>query len=146
MNAAEPKQGGKPCRILVIEDNTGDLYLIRQAFLSAGIDCEIVTFSDGEKALRYVQEIANTEDMPKPDLVLLDLHLPKLDSTDILRTMRESRFMAKTPVVVLSSSISQWEHDRLAAYTVARHLEKPVGLDEFLLIGEKVREVMQEGL
>jgi CheY-like chemotaxis protein len=133
-----------PYRILVIEDNAGDLYLLNQAFSSVGLRCELTAFSDGEEALRHVRTTGSTEGLVQPDLVLLDLHLPKIDGTTILQEIRVSPFMARTPVVVLSSSLSHREREQVSAYAVAGLLVKPVDLDAFLLIGEKIQEVLRE--
>jgi two-component system, chemotaxis family, response regulator Rcp1 len=79
-------------RILIIEDNDGDLILLREALRSVQLPCEIVTFTDGERALQHIREIASSESTPKPDAVLLDMHLPMLEGATLLEAMRSSPF------------------------------------------------------
>ena len=76
--AAQPE---RVYRILIIDDNDGDILLLRQALRSAGLACEFVAFTDGEDALRHLSETAASQDEQKPDAVLLDMHLPKLEGT-----------------------------------------------------------------
>lgn len=136
------KEGERPCRVLVIEDNTGDVYLIREALLQADLKVELTTFSDGEEALLYVTAYGNTESASQPDVVLLDLNLPKSSGLEILRAIRGTRFMVAVPVAVMTSSIAPRDKESLLGYDVACCITKPADLDEFLNIGAIVREIL----
>ena len=77
-------------RILVAEDNPADIYLLREALSLAANDVDLLVVSDGEEALEYVQRQGRFQDAIVPDLVVLDLNLPKSDGSDVLRCIRET--------------------------------------------------------
>lgn len=133
---------GRAYRILIVDDNDGDILLLREALGSAGLLYKAITFTDGEKALRYVRDDIDPE---RPiDLVLLDMHLTRMEGTAILAAIRGNTTLKDTPVIVLSSAISKQDRERMGTYNVARHLVKPPELDEFLALGNTVREVLAE--
>jgi CheY-like chemotaxis protein len=136
-------QQQRPPRILIIEDNDGDVMLLREALRTAKLACEVVAFSNGEEALQHVRDAATLESAPKPDAVLLDMHLPMLEGTAVLEVMRASPFLEKTPVIALSSAISTQDRKQMQPFNVARYLIKPSDLDEYLKIGEVVRDVLR---
>lgn len=128
-------------RILVAEDNPADVYLLREAFNVAGEDIEIVVVSDGEQALEYVQRQGRFGNAAVPDLVVLDLNLPKSDGGDVLRCIRETPAYSDVPVVVLTSSDSP--RDRKTAESLGANcfITKPSDLDAFLALGRTLMRV-----
>ena len=128
-------------KILVAEDNPADVYLLREAFNVAGEDIELLVVSDGEQALEYVQRQGRFGNAAVPDLVVLDLNLPKSDGGDVLRCIRETPAYADVPVVVLTSSDSP--RDRKTAETLGanRFITKPSDLDAFLALGRTLMRV-----
>ena len=102
----EGNDAGKT-RILVIEDNPGDVELIRMALEFAGVDCDLQVIDEGEGAMAYVQQPRNHAGERVPDLVLLDLNLPKHSGLEILEAIRGNQAYAAVPVTVLSSSSSR---------------------------------------
>ncbi|MDQ2844308.1 MAG: response regulator, partial [Acidobacteriota bacterium] len=110
------KNTHQTCQLLIVEDNPGDVYLIREALETAGVRCNLKTFADGEEALSFITEMTSLADVPRPDLILLDLNLPKLDGTEILRAIRGSRITSKIPVLVLTSALTQKEIELLETY------------------------------
>ncbi|HEY3840468.1 MAG TPA: response regulator, partial [Bryobacteraceae bacterium] len=84
------------------------------------------------------------QDAPYPDVVLLDLNLPKVDGTAVLEEFRKHTHCARTPVIVISSSEASQDRERMEALGVARYFRKPLDLDAFLELGLVVREVLQE--
>ena len=128
-------------RILVAEDNTADVYLLREAFNVAGEDIEILVVSDGEQALEYVQRQGRFGNAAVPDLVVLDLNLPKSDGGDVLRCIRETPAYSDVPVVVLTSSDSP--RDRKTAESLGANcfITKPSDLDAFLALGRTLMRV-----
>lgn len=95
-------------RVLVIEDSSADLDLLRYAFRDAGLDVEVETIPDGLVAIHRFHDFADQLAEP-PDLVLLDLNLPQVSGVEILREIRARRALADTPIVVLSSSVHHRE-------------------------------------
>ena len=142
MNGETPAEN-EVYKILIVEDNEGDTLLLRKALLWARFPHEVVAFRDGEEALRYLRELENAE-APAPDLVVLDMHLGKVDGPTILAAIRSYSKLSETPIVVLSSAISQGDREIIGRYNVARQITKPTDLDEFLRIGQTVREVLDE--
>ena len=95
--------GGKP-RVLLVEDNPGDVDLLRLAFSNAALDCELTVLDDGGEALAFVRQDGKYAGVPIPDLAILDLNVPKNDGLEILAAMRANPKFAELPVAVLSSS------------------------------------------
>ena len=135
-------QNERPCRVLLIEDNQGDVFLVREALRQAGLESEITTLSDGAEALGYVSSIGSRADAKQPDIILLDLNLPRNDGREILEAVRGTRYMKDVPVIVMTSIASPHDIDALAALGLQRYVRKPLDLEEFLTIGGIVREML----
>jgi CheY-like chemotaxis protein len=131
-------------RLLMVEDNPGDVELFRWALERAEIDCELSVIEDGGDALDMVRGKAGAESPATPDLIVLDLNLPKVGGLEILKQMRAGGPFVNVPVIVMTSSTSPRERERLEPLRVARHLTKPSDLDEFLNIGSIVKDVLNE--
>jgi CheY-like chemotaxis protein len=127
-------------RILIVEDNRGDVVLVREAFKETGIDFELTHMADGEQALRYLHRVAGGAEAERPDVVLLDLNLPKRDGWELLDAIRRSPALASTPVVILSSSGNPEDAERAARTPLSIYIRKPCTLDEFLDIGRQIEE------
>lgn len=135
---------GAAIRIFVVEDNPGDIQLLRMALRAAGLDCELIVASDGREALDFVQQRGKYASTPPPDLAILDLNLPKNDGLEILEAIRANAAFHKVPVAVLSSSSSPRERARVERYGIARFIAKPPDLDEYLKIGTMIKELLAE--
>src|SRR4051794_377903 len=120
--------------VLVVEDNPGDVELLRWAFGRANLDCELIVIEDGAEAMAFVQQRGKYADAVPPDLAILDLNLPKYDGLEILGGMRANRAFATVPVAVLSSSSSPRDRAKMEVFRIARYLIKPPDLEEFLRI------------
>jgi CheY-like chemotaxis protein len=129
--------------IMVVEDNAADVELLRFALDSAGLDYEFALVEDGDKALVLVKENTVFADGRLPDLVILDINVPRHDGLEILEYIRADAAFARIPVVILTSSSSPREKEKLAALGIARHIEKPCDLDEFVKIGAVLREILE---
>jgi CheY-like chemotaxis protein len=124
-------------RILLIEDNPADVALLRLAFKSAQLDCELTVIEDGAEAMTYVRGGR------APDLVVLDLNLPKNDGIEVLEVIRDAPQYAHVPVAILSSSSPARERAKLAPFAISRFITKPPDLDEFLQIGSTLKSVLE---
>jgi CheY-like chemotaxis protein len=127
-------------RIIVVEDNPADFFLIREALRSNDIECEITRFDDGERALHSV---ANYESLSPPDLFLLDLNLPRVQGIEILKAIRKSDELKNVPVAILTSSQSASDMQEAADAGASAYVRKQPLLDDFLeSIGHAVRELV----
>src|SRR5437016_3363207 len=101
------------CEILLAEDNAADVYLIREALLEHSVNCTIRVAADGREVLEILAANTSQAGSALPDLIILDLNLPRHDGIEILQRLRVTERMSQVPVVVLTSSDSP--RDRMAA-------------------------------
>ena len=130
-------------KVLLAEDNRGDVLLVREALAEHNISAELFVMRDGGEALDYIAGIGEPNRPPCPDLVLLDLNLPKVDGLDILAEFRKHPQCTHTPVIVISSSDAPKDRERAGALGVTRYFRKPSDLEEALKLGSVVREVIE---
>lgn len=121
--------------ILVAEDNPADVYLLREALTLVEEAVEMLVVTDGEQALEYVKRQGSHEDAVIPDLVVLDLNLPKSDGSDVLRCIRETPSYSNVPVVVLTSSDSPRDRKTIESLGANCFITKPSDLDAFMSLG-----------
>lgn len=126
------KQQNTPAEILLVEDNPGDVELIHEALQSGKVLNHISVATDGEMATAFLNRTRGFEDAPYPDLILLDLNIPKKDGFEVLEEIRKHPETSRIPVVVLTSS--QAGRDILRSYNLHANcfISKPVDVDEFL--------------
>jgi CheY-like chemotaxis protein len=131
-------------RILLVEDNAGDVELFRLAIRKARLDCEVTVLDDGAEALAMVRQQGKYSDAPLPDLVVLDLNVPKYDGIEILEAMRANPAYTQVRVAILSSSSSPRERGRIEQFHISRYITKPLDLDEFLAIGTILKGLLDD--
>ena len=122
---------GRAIEILMVEDNPGDVRLTREALISGKVRNQLQVVEDGAAALDYLYRRPPYEDAQRPDLILLDLNLPKKDGREVLAVIKTDPSLRLIPVVVLTTS--QAEEDVLRAYHLNANcfVTKPVDLDQF---------------
>ncbi len=130
-------------QILLAEDNPGDILLVQEALQEHHIEHELHVVEDGAKALAYLAQVGKTGEAPCPDILLLDLNLPKIDGTQVLAEFRKHPECVRMPVIVITSSGAQRDRARVSEFGVARYFKKPSDFDEFLRLGAIVREVVE---
>lgn len=128
-------------RVVLIEDNNLDVFLVREAILIHQIPVELQTLEDGELAIDHLNKVEAGE-APVPRLFLLDLNLPKRNGHDVLAQIRQSRRCADVPVLIMTSSDSAADHAQSAALGAASYFRKPAGYAAFLKIGEVIRSLL----
>jgi CheY-like chemotaxis protein len=131
--------------VLVVEDNRGDVFLVERAVEFHKLPVKLTVVEDGEQALKYLELVEADETTPCPSLVLLDLNLPKRPGTEVLRRLRSAGRCRDIPVIVLTSSDSAADRKMATEFGATRYFRKPTSYDEFLKIGEVMREVLQDG-
>ncbi len=121
-------------KILLVEDNPGDVRLTREALKEAKIENELILAINGEEALDCLFGRGRFSNCIKPDIILLDLNLPKVDGREVLRTIKSDNNLKRIPVIVLTTSKA--EEDIIKAYDLSAnaYITKPVDMDEFLKV------------
>ncbi len=122
----------RPVEILLVEDSPGDVKLTIEALRDADVPNNLHVARDGEEAMRFMRHEEPFQDKPRPDLVLLDLNMPRMDGREVLAAMKADKILRRIPVIILTTS--QSEDDIAEAYNLAAncYVAKPVDLDEFL--------------
>jgi DNA-binding response OmpR family regulator len=127
--------------IVLIEDNRADVLLVREALDQNGVRCEVTVIGDGEVATKFIDDI-DAGRYPCPDLVIIDLNLPKKSGKDVLKRLRESAACDDVAVVVLTSSEARKDKDDIAPFTPLHYLKKPSKLDDFITLGALFRQIV----
>lgn len=124
--------GATPIDVLLVEDDPGDELMTREAFEDNKIGNTLHVARDGEEALDFLYKRGEHTDAPEPDLILLDLNLPKYDGRQVLEKIKSDPELAHIPVVVLTTSSA--EEDILRSYKLHAnaYVTKPVDLDQFI--------------
>ena len=131
-----PLPSKRPARVLLVEDNEADVRLTREALREAGKDVRLSAVGDGEQALLYLRRAEGYADVPRPDLVLLDLNLPRKNGLEVLDEMRADASLAAMPVIVPTSSAAQQDVQACYSHGANAFVVKPLELDAFMdLIG-----------
>ncbi|MEA3019847.1 MAG: hypothetical protein QOI47_1371 [Actinomycetota bacterium] len=119
-------------QILLVEDNPGDVRLTVEALRGARVANELHVVGDGEAAIDYLRQRGEYTDATRPDIVLLDLNLPRLDGRDVLADIKSDPDLAKIPILVLTSSSA--EADIVGSYELHANcfISKPVDFTEFM--------------
>jgi CheY-like chemotaxis protein len=141
---SEDAAGRKRRRILIVEDNRADVYLIRESVEAASLDADLRVVSDGDKAIRLLDEIEADPSAFCPDLVVLDINLPKKSGRDVVRRLRQSRRCAHAVIVVVTSSDSERDRSEMAQLGVQAYFRKPSEYASFLKLGDLVRQLLDD--
>jgi len=137
-----PPYGGnpKPISILLVEDNPGDVRLTQEALKAGKVLNTLRVVGDGMEALAVLRRQGRHRDVPRPDLVLLDLNLPRMDGTQVLQEVKRDPELAIIPIVVLTSSKA--EEDIVKSYNLHAnsYITKPVELERFMQVVRSIGE------
>jgi two-component system, chemotaxis family, response regulator Rcp1 len=128
----------EPIEVLLVEDSPGDVRLTREALKDAKMHISLHVAADGVEAMSYLQRQGPYIDAHRPDLILLDLNLPRKDGREVLREIKESPVLRSIPVVILTTSSS--DADVLQSYELHAncYISKPVDLDGFLKVVQSI--------
>jgi len=134
------KNIGKPVDILLVEDNPGDVRLTKEALRDAKVRNKIFVAKDGVEAMEFLRREGSFTDMQIPDLILLDLNLPRKDGREVLAEIKNDPELKHIPVVILTSSKA--DEDILKAYNLHAncYITKPVDLNGFVEIMHSMKE------
>ena len=136
----EGTKADRPIEILLVEDNPGDVRLTREIFKAARIRNIIHTVEDGVEAMEYLRNQGKYADEARPDLILLDLNLPRKDGREVLAEIKTDDELKRIPVVVFT--ISKAEEDILKTYSLHAncYITKPVDLDQFIKVVASIED------
>ncbi len=125
---------GKPIEILLVEDSPSDVRLTVEALKDAKVRNHLSVATDGVEALAFLKKVGKYADCPRPDLILLDLNLPKKDGREVLREIKQDENLKVIPVVVITTSKS--DEDILKSYNLHAncYITKPINLEQFMIV------------
>ncbi len=129
---------GSPIEILLVEDNPGDANLTKKALADSKVHNNMHVAEDGEEALAFLRQEGDFSDARRPDLILLDLNLPKTSGHEVLQEIKDDETLSTIPVVVLSSSSA--EEDIIKTYKLhaSCYVSKPVDLTQFMKVVKSI--------
>lgn len=130
----------KPIEILMIEDNMGDTDLIREGLETCKIYNRLNVVEDGEKALAYLRKEGPYANASRPDLILLDLNLPRIDGREVLAEIKGDKALMRIPVVILTSSKA--EEDIVKTYDLHAncYISKPIDVGQFMNVVKSIED------
>lgn len=129
---------GRAVEVLLVEDDPGDIELTKEAIEKARLSINLNVVRDGEEAMAYLRRKGEFANAVRPDLVLLDLNMPRKDGREVLREIRSDSDLTSLPVVVLTTSDA--DEDILRTYDLGAncYVTKPVGLEQFMKVVQTV--------
>ena len=135
-----PQRISRPVEILLVEDNPGDVRLTREALREGKVRNNLHVAPDGVEAIAFLRREGEYAGAVRPDLILLDLNLPRKDGREVLEEIKADRSLRNIPVVVLTSS--QAEQDIVRAYDLHAncYVTKPVDLDQFINVVKSIED------
>ncbi|GJL55653.1 MAG: two-component system response regulator [Nitrospirales bacterium] len=123
-----------PIHVLMVEDDAEDVVLTKESLTNSKVTLDLHVVEDGEEALLYLRKTPPYASVPRPDVILLDLNLPKKNGREVLSEMQQDIHLRSIPVIVLTTS--DQEEDVLKTYELGAncYITKPVGLDQFMKV------------
>ncbi len=134
------QQNGRPIDILLVEDNPGDVRLTQEALKEAKVRNDLHVVSDGVAAIAFLRKQGIYKDVPRPDIILLDLNLPKKSGHEVLTEIKSDDNLKRIPVVMLT--VSKAEEDIIKSYNLHANcfVTKPVDLNQFLTVVKSIED------
>jgi two-component system, chemotaxis family, response regulator Rcp1 len=132
------KPTGKEIEVLLVEDNPGDIQLTKEAFLEGKMHNNLNVVMDGVQAMAFLRKEGKYKDAPRPDLILLDLNLPKMDGREVLAEIKKDEKLMTIPVVILTTSAA--EEDIVRTYNLHAncYITKPVDFAQFMNVVQSI--------
>ncbi len=132
------EMGTQPIEVLLVEDSPGDVRLTKEALKDAKVQIRLHVAQDGTEAMEFLRGEGKHSSAPRPDLILLDLNLPKKDGREVLQEIKESATLQSIPIVILTTSAS--DEDIMRSYKLHAncYITKPVDLKGFLTVVKSI--------
>ena len=131
-----------PFEVLLVEDNPGDAHLTAEALKTGEVSANLNVVIDGVEALAYLDREGEYADAPRPDLILLDLNLPKKDGREVLVEIKTDERLKHIPVVILTTSQSEEDILRAYGFNANYYITKPSDLDQFVTVMRIIEELL----
>ncbi len=134
------QSNGEPLKILLIEDSPSDIDLTKEALDEGQVVHKLFVVEDGVAAMQFLKREGAYADMPRPDLVLLDLNLPQKDGREVLAEIKDDPELRRLPVIVLTTSANEEDICSTYQHYVNCYITKPVNVDEFIRVVRSLGE------
>jgi CheY-like chemotaxis protein len=135
---------GKPVEILLVEDNEGDVGLVEEVFEESKMRNKLHVAEDGEEAIQFLQKKGKFKDVPRPDIILLDLNLPKKDGREVLADIKSDDDFKRIPVVILTTSHAEEDIIKMYDLHANSYITKPVDFDQFIKVIRTIEDFWLE--
>ncbi|MDP1552761.1 MAG: response regulator [Methanobacteriaceae archaeon] len=135
---------GKPIEILLVEDNEGDVGLVEEVFEESKMKNILHVAEDGEEALQFLHKEGKFKDVPRPDMILLDLNLPKKDGREVLEEIKSDDNLKRIPVVILTSSSAEKDIIKMYDLHANSYITKPVDFEQFIKVIRTIEDFWLE--
>lgn len=129
-------------QIILAEDNPADVFLVREALRQQNLESGLRVIADGDEVLRYIDLLDSDSTVTRPELLLLDMHLPRRDGEEILRHLRSSECCGQTPVIVMTSSTSPAGKKTAETHAAMHYFQKPSDFAEYMTLGRLVKSIL----
>lgn len=131
---------GRPIEILLVEDNPGDVRLVVEALRDGKVQNKLHIAKDGMEATAFLHREGEYADAPCPDLILLDLNLPKKDGSEVLAEIKEDPALKHIPVVILTSSREKEDITKIYNLHANCYITKPIDLEQFMMVVKSISD------
>jgi len=132
------KFNGTPAVILLVEDNEGDARLAAEALKDGKISNELHHVKDGVEAMQYLKQEGEFKDVPRPDVILLDLNMPRMDGREVLEAISEIPKLSHIPIIVLTTSESEIDIVKSYSLNANCYISKPVDFEQFVNVVQSI--------
>jgi two-component system, chemotaxis family, response regulator Rcp1 len=133
---------GTTADILLVEDNQGEVRLVVETFKEGKIEHEMHVAHDGEEAINFLLKNGKYKDAPRPDVIILDINLPKKSGFEVLKVVRNTQGIQDVPVVILTASGSEQDVIRSKELDVNKYIVKPIDYDRFIVAIQAIESFM----
>ena len=128
--------------IFLAEDNPADVPLVREALNGEHIAYTLHVAKDGEQAIRFIESLGSNPAVPRLDMVLLDMYLPRHDGSEILKKLRSMQQYAQIPVIIITGSEAPLDTEEISEGDLLHYFRKPSSLDGFMQLGSLVGDIL----
>ncbi|MBV8068760.1 MAG: response regulator [Acidobacteriaceae bacterium] len=138
----KPAKENRPLQVLLAEDNPGDTLLVNEALQQHGFQYELHVIEDADKAFTFLERVGKSPDAPCPDVMLIDLNLPKASGYEVVQMFKKHPECAGALLVIMTSSDAPRDRQMAAELGAAHYFRKPSDLDAFLDLGRILKELL----
>lgn len=130
----------EPVHILLVDDNATDLMIMREAFQNTLVEASLHTAKNGEDAMKFLRRVGDCAHAPRPDLIILDLNMPRKNGHEVLFEIKTDPLLLRIPVIILTTSQADEDISKAYAAHANCYIRKPVDYEEF----EKVMTIIEQ--